>query len=77
MSDGSADIYKLIEVTNERLTDLQKSYRVLNDCHNDLKLEFTVMKTKMETIAYLVKFFVSPSLALLILAEVFRIAGVV
>lgn len=77
MSDEGRDIYKLIEITNERLTDLQRSYLVLNDNHHTLQLSFVEVKTKLETIYWIIKFFISPTLALLVLAELCKIGGII
>lgn len=70
-------LLKLIEVTNERLTDLQKSYRVLNEHHHSLEMEFSTLKTQITLVCQIIKFFISPAMALLILSEVARIAGIV
>ena len=77
MSDGEGDIYKLIEITNERLTDLQKNYRVLNENHHNLELSFTEVRAQLETVAQIVKFFISPAVALLMLAELLKLTGII
>lgn len=69
-------LLKLIEVTNERLTDLQKSYRVLNECHHSLEMEFSVLKAQITLICQVIKFFISPAVALLLVAEIASLAGV-
>jgi len=77
MSDDGGEIYRLIEVTNDRLTDLQKNYRVLNDNHHNLELRFTEMRARLETIVQIIKFFISPAVALLVLAELLTLVGVI
>ena len=69
MSEDGADIYKLIEFTNDRLSDLQKSYAVLNEHHHILELDFNIVKTRLDTCIQILKFFVSPGVALLILVD--------
>lgn len=70
------EIYKVIELMNDRITDLQLSYRVLNDNHRTLEVGFTEMKAKFDTIGTLLKFFISPSLAFLTLVQIARFAGI-
>ncbi len=72
----SDEIYKVIEIMNDRITDLQLSYRVLNDNHRTLEVGFTEMRAQFDTIGAIVKFFISPSLAFLILVQLARFAGV-
>ena len=73
----SADVYKILEVMGDRMTDLQKSYRVLNDAHVELRVEVIEMKTKLTTVYQILTFFVSPTMALILLAEFLRIVGVI
>lgn len=77
MCEEGVDVYKLIEITNERLTDLQRSYLILNDNHHTLQLSFVEVKTKLETIYWIMKFFISPTLALLLLTEICKIGGII
>ena len=58
--DGE-DIYKVIEVMGERITDLAKSYRVLNDSHHRLELELVEFRTEIETVTKIVKWLLTPS----------------
>ena len=71
----SEEIYKVIELMNDRITDLQLSYRVLNDSHRNLEVGFTEMRAQFNTIGALTKFFISPSIAFLILVQLARFAG--
>ena len=74
---GSQDLYKLLDVMNDRLTDLQKNYGVLNESHHKLEMEFTTMKARIDTTCDIVKFFVSPSLAFLILVQLATMCGII
>jgi hypothetical protein len=71
------DIRTLIAYTNDRITDLQKSYQVLNDCHHILELKYTRLDTRLETVVKLVQFFIAPGTAALIMIELLKIGGVI
>jgi len=69
------DVYRLIESLSDRVTDLSKSYRVLNEAHMEtqsrlhtIELGQTELKTRIDTAISIVKWVLSPiSLILLIL----------
>jgi hypothetical protein len=71
------DIRTLIAYTNDRITDLQKNYQVLNDCHHILELKYTRLDTRLETVIKLVQFFIAPGTAALIMIELLKIGGVI
>ena len=73
---SSEDIYKIVEMMNDRITDLQKSYRVLNDHSQTQEIEIVKINTKLDTIASIIKFFITPGVALLVVVQVARLAGV-
>ena len=73
---SSDDIYKVVEMMNDRITDLQKSYRVLNDHSQTQEIEIVKINTKLDTIADIIKFFITPGVALLVIVQVARLAGV-
>lgn len=74
MNEADHALYSAI---NDRITDLQKSYRTLNDCHRELEKEFVELKTTVKTVVSIVKFFVTPGIALILVAEVLSLTGVV
>jgi hypothetical protein len=71
------DVYRVLQVMNERMTDIQKSYLVLNDNHHLLAMKQLKLETKLETIWTLLKFCVTPGIMITIVIEFLRIVGVV
>ena len=70
-------VRELLEYTNERITELKQSYLVLNECHHTLEIKFTKLETTLSTLVKLVKFFIAPGTALLVLLELLKAAGIV
>ena len=77
LSEDTRDTNKLLDYTNERITQLQKSYGVLNDCHHELELKYTRMETQLSTLFTIVKFFISPGVALMILIDLLKLGKVI
>jgi len=48
MDDYKA-ILQMIGDINERITELQHSYKTLNDYHHNLEVDFTEMRTELRT----------------------------
>ena len=44
-----AVIKSKLEEMSERLTDLAKNYRVLNECHQGLELRMAALETELKT----------------------------
>ena len=66
----------LLEVTNQRLTDLQKSYRILNDHSQSQEIEIVKLNTKLDTTVSIVKWFISPIAAVNLAIQLLRIWNV-
>lgn len=69
-------VYKLIEMVNDRITDLNdrftdlsRSFNILNDHHSKLDKEFTSLRTEIRTTIRLVKWVVTPTAIGLLLAK--------
>ncbi len=77
MSEDGSDIHKLLEYTNDRITELQDSYKVLNEHHHDLELDVNTLTTRVDTSIQILKFFVSPGVAVLIIVDLLRMAGII
>ena len=84
MSEDDRDIHKLLEYTNERITDLQgdtkdlrKSYNVLNDHHHTLELNVNTLTTQVTTAIQILKFFISPGVAVLIIVDLLSMGGII
>ena len=77
MSEEDGNIRRLLEYTNERITDLQDSYRVLNDHHHNLEINVNTLQIRIDTSIQILKFFISPGVALLILVDLLRLAGLI
>ena len=84
MSEEDGNIHKLIEYTNERLTDIQednkdlrKSYGVLNEHHHTLELNVNTLTTRLDTAIQILKFFISPGVAVLIIVDLLRMGGLI
>jgi len=71
------DVYRVLQVMNDRMTDIQKSYLVLNDNHHVLAMKQLKLETKLETIWTLLKFCITPSVIFTLFFEILRMAGVV
>jgi len=71
------DIYKLIELLNDRYTELANSYRVLNDSHAKLEVSFVKFETKVNTAVSIMKYFVPSSLILSAIAFIIKLAELV
>lgn len=77
MSEEDGNVYKLLEYTNERITDLQESYKVLNDHHHTLELNVNTLTTRLDTAIQILKFFISPGVAVLIIVDLLRMGGLI
>jgi len=77
LSEDVRDTNKLLDYTNERLTLLQKNFQILNDCHHELELKYTRMETQLGTVVQIVKWFVSPGMALMIILELLKLGKVI
>lgn len=84
MPDDVADIKSMIAIMNDRfnlindrITDLQSSYQVLNECHHGLELKFTQMETRFDTLVKIIQFFLAPGTAVIILIELLKMGKVV
>jgi len=73
----NAEEYKLYESMRDRITDLAKSYRVLNDNHSRLELEFVEFKAMVNTSITILKYFVSPAVAFTLLIQLGKLVGVI
>jgi hypothetical protein len=71
----SEDVYKVIEVMSDRITDLAKSYRVLNDSHTRLELEFVELRAQVGTSIAIVKWFLSPISFVLLVIKLAELAN--
>jgi len=71
----SEDIYRLIEAYGERLTDLAKAYRVLNESHSDLELSVVKLETKVDTAVAIVKWILSPMAVISLIIKLVELAG--
>jgi len=69
--------YRLFQTLNERVTDLSKSYRVLNDNHAQLRLEFVEFKSKADMAIAIMKWFISPITGLTLLLRILELMGVI
>ena len=54
------DYLKLYGAMNDRITDLTKSYRVLNDHSHAQAVDLAKLNTKLDTTVSIVKWFISP-----------------
>ena len=77
MSEERGELYKLLEYTNDRISELQGNYKVLNDHHQGLEITVNTLETRLDTAISLLKFFISPGVALLILVDLLRMAGII
>lgn len=84
MSEEGDNIYKLLEYTNERITDVQndtkelrESYKVLNDHHHTLEIDVNTLSTQLKTAIQILTFFISPGVAILIIVDLLRMGGVI
>lgn len=56
------DDYKVIKLISDRIDDLAESYRVLNESHINLELQFVELRTQLQTMVSLIKWLVTPSM---------------
>ena len=70
-------LLELLETTNLRLTDLSKSYRVLNDNHQSLEIKMTRLESRIDTTASIVKWLISPVAVVGLLIQILQIYGVI
>ena len=54
------DYLKLYEAMNDRIADLSKSYRILNDHSHLQAVDIAKLDTKIDTAVSIVKWFISP-----------------
>ena len=71
------DYLKLYEAINDRITELHKSYRILNDSHHKLERDVTEIKTKISTASSIVKWILSPIAFISLLIQILRIVKVI
>ena len=77
MPEVPEDIRTLIAFTNGRISELQRNYQVLNDCHHELEIKYTKLNTRLDTLVKLVQFFITPGMATLILIELLKAGKVI
>lgn len=70
-------IYRLIDVMGDRVTDLAKSYRVLNEHHGTLQLEVTELRAQIKTVIAIVAWILAPISGLTLLLRIVELLGVV
>ena len=70
-------LLELLETTNLRLTDLSKSYHVLNENHQNLEIKMTRLEARIDTTASIVKWLISPVAVVGLLLQVLQISGVI
>ncbi len=68
--------YKLFEVLNERVTDLAKSFRVLNESHATLELQFVEFRAQITMVVAIAKWLI-PISGLTLLLRILEVIGVV
>jgi len=71
------DYLKLYEAMNDRITDLAKSYRVLNEHHQNIEVKIVRLETRIETVVSIVKWFISPIALISLVLQILRICGVI
>lgn len=67
-------ILKLIEMQGERLTDLADSYRILNENHIKLEMQFIALQTEIRVTMRLVRWLLSPTFILAALSFLMKAA---
>lgn len=70
------DYLKLYEAMSDRITDLSKSYRVLNDHSQSHRVEIAKINAKLDTTASIVKWLISPVALISLFLQVLRIWNV-
>lgn len=70
-------LLELLESTNLRLTDLSKSYHVLNDSHKELELKMARMESRIDTTTAIVKWLISPIAVIGLTLQILQIIGVI
>lgn len=71
------DYLKLYEAMSDRITDLSKSYRILNDHSQETKIRIVKLETKIDTTASIIKWFISPVAVVSLILQVLRIWNVI
>jgi len=69
--------YRLFQAMSDRVTDLAKSYRVLNENHTQLQLDFVEFKSKADMAIAIMKWFISPITGLTLLLRILELLGVI
>jgi len=70
-------LLELLETTNQRLTDLSKSYRILNDSHTNLEMRMTRIETRFDTTISILKWLISPAAVVGLVLQVLQIWNVI
>lgn len=70
-------VLEVLETTNLRLTDLSKSYRVLNDNHHKLELRLTRLESRIDTVTGIIKWLISPVAIIGLFLQILQICGVI
>lgn len=68
--------YRLFKALNERVTDLAKSYRVLNENHSSLELQFVEFRAQITIVVAIAKWLI-PISGLTLLLRILEVIGVV
>ena len=71
------DYLKLYEAMSDRITDLSKSYHILNDHSQETKIRIVKLETKIDTTASIIKWFISPVAVASLILQVLRIWNVI
>ena len=67
--------YKLYQALSERVTDIAKNYRVLNENHHNTELKLTKLETKVNTAVSIVKWVLSPMAVISLAIKIAELAG--
>ena len=70
-------LLELLDTTNQRLTDLSKSYRVLNDSHTKLEMRMTRIETRFDTTVSILKWLISPAAVIGLVLQILEIWNVI
>ena len=71
------DYLKLYEAMSDRITDLYKCYRVLNDAHSKTAISLAKLESQVGTTSSIVKWLISPVALVSLLIQVLRIFKVI
>jgi hypothetical protein len=71
------DYLSLYGAMNDRITDLSKSYRVLNDHSQATMVRIVKLETKIDTTISIVKWFISPIAFVSLVLQILRIWNVI